>query len=413
MRKPERIERLYLDFDSFFASAEQHFDARLTGRPVGVVPVDSPATCLIAASREAKKFGFKVGTPVREARRVCPDIIIRVARPDAYVRLHHAIREAVETVLPIHAVRSIDEVYCILMENEAARGVSLAQAIKQELRSRFGPALTASIGLAPNELLAKIAAEMNKPDGLVVLHPDSLPGPLLDLELRDVPGISRGMEARLLQAGVETMQALWDLAPKHARRIWRSVEGERFWALLHGYALEKPVPAKRMFGHGRVLAWNWRTPDKMRDCARILLMKAARRMRREGFLARALFLGLRGENGQRWQGGTDFPALRDDRTLLQLLDQLLVRGWRETGGWRVKTLQVALHDLVAGHEAVPDLFPMTSSSGDRWNRIADLGDRLNRRYGASALSLGPRCNVPGGYAGAKIAFGRIPDLADF
>lgn len=179
MRKPTHLEKLYLDFDSFFASAEQQLNPALRGRPVAVVPLDSPHTSVIAASREAKPLGIKTGTSVREAREKCPDIVFIEARPDIYVKLHNRILETIERCVPIAAVRSIDEVTCSLLASEAHEAGALAERIKRSLRDEFGPVLTCSIGISVNELLAKIAAEMDKPDGFVMLDHADLPGRLL------------------------------------------------------------------------------------------------------------------------------------------------------------------------------------------------------------------------------------------
>ncbi|SEQ89520.1 DNA polymerase-4, partial [Loktanella sp. DSM 29012] len=104
------IERLYLDFDSFFASAEQHFNPDLRDRPLGVIPLDSPHTGCIAVSRQAKALGVKSGATIAKAREIIPDMIFVVARHDVYVRLHKRILDVIETVVPVVHVRSIDEV---------------------------------------------------------------------------------------------------------------------------------------------------------------------------------------------------------------------------------------------------------------------------------------------------------------
>lgn len=133
------ISRLYLDFDSFFASAEQHFNADLRGRPLGVVPLDSPHTSCIAVSREAKVRGVKSGASIRDARAILTDMIFVIARHDAYVRLHKRILDVVGTVLPVAHVRSIDEVVCHLTPGEAAQGKALADRIKAALAEAFSP----------------------------------------------------------------------------------------------------------------------------------------------------------------------------------------------------------------------------------------------------------------------------------
>ncbi|HEX8165168.1 MAG TPA: type VI secretion protein ImpB [Beijerinckiaceae bacterium] len=415
MRKPTGVERLYIDFDSFFATAEQHLRPELRGRPVGVIPLDTPHTGLIAASREAKRHGVKRGLWVREARRLCPGIVIVPARHEAYVRLHKAIVQAVERVLPVLAVRSIDEMVCALAGDEQGRAVAVARAVKASIAQRVGPDLTCSAGLGPNELLAKIAAEMEKPDGLVALRPEDLPGRLLDLKLTDIPGIASRNAARLERAGVKDVAALWGMAGKHARAVWGSVEGERLWASLHGYAVEAPKTARVMYGHGRVLPNDWRTPEKVHACARFLAVKAARRMRREGFAARALALWFTDRRSAGWFGEDSFAPAFDDRTILASLSRLVEAA--RTGGAPAlsRSVHVVLHDLVPIGEVPRDLFEREAEHERRrrFERLSLIADSLNGRYGRAVLHLGPLVEPPGGYAGAKIAFNRIPEEADF
>lgn len=415
MRKPAGVERLYVDFDSFFATAEQHLRPELRGRPVGVIPLDTPNTGLIAASREAKRLGVRRGMWVREARQVCPDIVLIAARHEQYVALHKEIVKALETVLPVLAVRSIDEMVCALAPNEAARPFALGREVKAAIAAHVGSTLTCSVGLGPNELLAKIAAEIEKPDGLVVIRPEDLPGPLLRLPLTDIPGIARGNAARLERAGVTDVAGLWALAPKQARAIWGSVEGERLWALLRGYAIERPATERAMFGHGRVLPHSWRTPERFEICARVLVVKAARRMRREGFAAGALALWFTDKATAGWFGEERFPPVFDDRSVLASLGRLFANARRTGAPLAGRSLHVALHDLVPAGEVTRDLFELAPEfrARRRWERLSVLADGLNARYGRAVVNLGPWVEPPGGYAGAKIAFNRIPDEADF
>lgn len=414
MREPTHTEKLYLDFDSFFASAEQQLTPALQGRPVAVVPLDSPHTSVIAASREAKKFGIKTGTSVREARENCRDIVFVEARPDVYVRLHKRILEIIERCLPIAAVRSIDELACTLLESEARQAPALVARIKQTLRDELGSVLTCSIGVSYNELLAKIAAEMDKPDGYVRLDRADLPGKLLGLALRDLPGISRGMATRLEHANVTDIAGLWALAPKQARAIWNSVEGERFVAALHGYAVERPETVKRMFGHGRNLPPDWRAPNMVLQCARLLTMSAARRLRRSHYRAAALSYTIGTRRDSRTSLETRFRPARDDHTFLNALNDLHER-FLVSGEMRsISTINVVLHELSAEEDGGRDLFDTGAHLRMRaqWERVSDVLDTVRKRHGSKALNLGP-ANGPGNYIGSKIAFGRIPEAEDF
>src|SRR6202161_2975922 len=177
MNKLIAFRWMYIDFNSYFASVEQQLDPKLRGKPIVVIPVDSDATSAIAASYEAKAFGIKTGTPVYEAKRLCPDLVCVLARHECYVEFHHRLIEEIERHIPVTAVCSIDEVACRLMDNENSleRSTAIARAIKQGIAKNIGPYLRCSIGIAPNRYLAKVGTELEKPDGLVVLNAMDLP----------------------------------------------------------------------------------------------------------------------------------------------------------------------------------------------------------------------------------------------
>ena len=425
------IERLYLDFDSFFATAEQHFNPSLRGRPVGVVPLDSPNTSCIAISREAKTRGLTGGASVNEAQAKIPDMIFVVARHDVYVRLHRRILKTIEACLPIAHVRSIDELVCNLLPNQAAEGDALSDRIKRELALSFSEVLTCSIGMASTELLAKIAAEKHKPDGFCMLNATDLPHALDHLPLLRIPGISSGIQRRLESANVHTFEQLWQLGAKQCRAIWRNVEGERFWNELHGYHAPRPETQKRMFGHSRILPADWRSADKVAICARQLCLSAGRRLRRTQWRASKLTLSFRGEHFHQaghdekerlhWTKEIPFAPARDDHTFLQALRQILTCS-EASLSFSPRSVGVTLHGLVDTASMTLDLFDTQATDNatrtpeqERRRRedLSDVMDRLRADYGPQAITLGPREEIPGGYVGAKIAFGRIPDSADF
>src|ERR1700749_798670 len=122
-----RLRWLFLDLNSYFASVEQELVPSLRGRPVAVVPVVADTTCCIAASYEAKTFGVKTGTQVGEAKRMCPGIELVEARHELYVDYHNRNVEAVETVVPVASVMSIDEIACRLV----GRGQPLSAALER------------------------------------------------------------------------------------------------------------------------------------------------------------------------------------------------------------------------------------------------------------------------------------------
>jgi len=418
MRKPDTIERLYLDFDGFFASVEQQARPHLRGRPVGVVPfAGTRHTCVIACSKEAKAQGAKNVMKIADALKVCPDMVLVPQSPDLYRRAHNALLSEIAAVIPVAAVKSIDEVTCDLGAQDIRDPEGLAERIKTRIRDFIGPYITCSIGFAANRQLAKIGGKMNKPDGVTIWRPEDMPGPLLPVPFKDIPGIGNRMEKRLMQAGVFDMTGVLALQPKQMRKLWNSVTGERLWYALHGYDIKTPPSRRGMFGHGRVLPPAQRGIDHAYSFSRLLLIKAARRLRREGFFAGRLWLWLAMKNNRRddkWFGQWPLPVVSDDRSCLTALDVL----WGQARcalpkDARIIRMSVTLLDISPAGERQLDLFLSDDREQRRWDTISAVMDRLNTKYGKTVLSIGSWTPPPGGNAGGKISYTRIPRAEDF
>src|SRR5262249_16139348 len=149
----------------------------------------------------------------------------------------------------------------------------------------IGEAINCSIGVAQNAFLAKIATDMQKPNGLVILEPGQIPRALFDLKLTNLPGINVKMEERLKQARITSIEKFCGLQPQHTRKIWGSVLGERFWYLLHGYDLADQETERSSIGHSRVLDPELRIPESACLVARRLTIKAASRLRAQELYA--------------------------------------------------------------------------------------------------------------------------------
>ena len=154
-----------------------------------------------------------------------PEIVLVKARPDLYVQMHHAILRSMDKCLPVHKViRSMNGRFNCWARSESGKGpIALGHRIKQQLLHDFSPWLTCSIGIAPTRLLAKIASELKKPDGLTVLDPGELPDRLDHLSLDDLCGIGHGMLARLNAHGIQSVRDLWALSKQQAIQVWGSV----------------------------------------------------------------------------------------------------------------------------------------------------------------------------------------------
>jgi DNA polymerase-4 len=368
---------LYVDFNSYFASVEQQLQPHLRGKPVAIVPVETNATCAIAASYEAKAFGIKTGTPIWEAKRLCPNIICVLAQHARYVEYHHRICAEVAQHIPVTAVCSIDEVACRLMNNEttAARACEIAYAIKYGLARHVG---------------AYVATDMQKPNGLVLLRPSDLPQRLLGLKPSDLPGIGRHIAARLALAGIHDIAALWALDAPHMRRIWGSVWGERLWYLLRGADLPEAATTRRTVGHSHVMAPKLREPAKARYVARRLTLKAAARLRRMDFYARALCLAVHLENGAHLKSDMCCYRAQDSMTFLHVLP--------------AESLQPELF------AALPNAAMHQRAKDEKLSRVLD---QINQRFGRDAVLVGMLPAPGDSFSGSKIAFTRIPDREEF
>src|SRR5215470_9729106 len=223
MRQATTIEKLYLDFDGFFAAVMQQAMPKLRGRPVGVIPFETSAadsTVVIACSKEAKAAGCKNVMRVPEARQICPDIVLVTQRPDLFRRAHNTLINEISCEIPIETVKSIDELACKLDKAAIADPEGLAQRIKERIRTNIGDQITCSIGFAANRLLAKIACKTDKPNGVTIWHPSLMPDPLFRRSFDDIPGVGSRIAERLNKAKIFTVEDLWNAQPKRCRALW-------------------------------------------------------------------------------------------------------------------------------------------------------------------------------------------------
>lgn len=414
---------LFVDLNAFFASVEQEMNPDWRGKPVIVRPVESEHTGAIAASYESKAFGVHTGMRVAEARSLCPGLIVAEARPDLYVQVHKRIMKEIDRHAPVWKVGSIDECSCELSgsERQEANAVALARRIQAGIMKNVGECLRSSIGLAPSRFLAKTACGMKKPAGLTVLRANELPGPLLHLPLSKYPGIGLRMRARLEAAGVVDTAGLWAMSAKQARALWNSIEGERIWRGLHGLDSE-PTPEKppASISHSHVLAQDMRTPEKARAVARRLVVKCGARLRRMGLTGAGISLHLdMGPKGSRrgWDTASLSRAVaptQDTFALLAALDNLWRKVEPELEVGRLSYVGIGVYGLMPSAAFEADLFdPGPDQGGTAPSlRLSQALDALNRRYGKDTVSIGPKAGLPD-YIGAKIAFTRIPEEADF
>jgi DNA polymerase IV len=395
---------LFVDMNAYFASVEQELNPSLRGKPIAVAPVVVNSSCCIAASYEAKNWGIKTGTRVGEAHLLCPGLIVVQARPRVYVEMHHRIVDAVESCFHVDSVLSIDEMIGVLSvsERNPSKARALGNKIKHAIRSLAGRTLCCSVGIAPNRFLAKVAAEMQKPDGLTIIQGRDLPDILYSLKLTDLPGIGARMEVRLLSYGVSTIKQLYKLSEHDLGQIWGSVVGRRWWYHLRGYDLPVQETARSSVGHSHVLPPEFRTEAGAYAVLLRLVHKAACRLRAYCYWTERFSASVRYMNRALWHDDVQISPCQDTLTLVEILNEL----WRkkEITGTPIK-VSVTLSNLIASESVTRSLFP------EREKRLllARAMDELNHKFGNDTIYLAgiytSRNTAP-----ERIAFTSIPEF---
>lgn len=405
------LNALYVDFNSYFASVEQQLRPQLRGKPVGVLAVMAETTCCIAASYEAKAFGVKTGTNVKDARALCPNIIFVEARPQIYVEHHHQLIEIVESCTPVEKVLSIDEMVCRLTgsQQQAENALALAKRIKQQIAKKYS-FIRCSIGIAPNTFLAKVASNMQKPDGCVLLCDQDIPARLLQLNLRDLNGIGKQMEARLNRHKIFTVADLYAANRQQLQAAWGSVEGERMYEKLRGLEPYYVQHARSSLGHSHVLPPDQRYLDGAKAVLHRLLQKAAMRLRSYDLLATkiAVNIKLRGPQFERLPSWYKESAISATDNTLRLIEALETFMQTYPRGEHVPyAVGVSLSGLLTAEEVVRDLFQVKPiESEQKLNRAIDA---LNLKFGKNTIYFGGAHEALKD-APMRIAFNHIPDL---
>jgi DNA polymerase-4 len=399
------LRSLVLDFNSYFASVEQQVRPELRGQPIAVAPVEADTTCCIAASKEAKGFGIRTGTPIGEARKLCPRLQVLLARPRLYVEFHDRLVAAIDACTPVDHVMSIDEVLCELTGKRQQPGEALAlgKRIKERIRRDVGECLTSSIGIAPNPLLAKLASDLQKPDGLTVLDVADLPNRLKDLPVRTLCGIGPRMEARLHAHGLRTLGEVRTLSREAARQVWGSVEGERVHLQLQGEWVPGAPTRSRVLGHSRVLPPELRYREAAISVLHELTQKAAARLRRNEWLTTRLSVAVKTVRRHKWGQEVKLLETSDTLQLLGALEKALQ--FLPELPAPLLWVGVSFSGLVMPDNYTPCLFEHHS----RRDALNAAVDRLNETFGKHTVFYG------GAFQGRRtdamrIAFQRIPEL---
>lgn len=401
---------MHIDMNSCFATMEQQANPLLRGRPIAVSPYTTPRGITIAPSVEAKRLGIRLGMRNSELKQICPDIVILPPNPrlyrDAHARFKRIFMSYTDKVSP----KSIDEAVIDFSGSQIIKRrsmIEIGQEIKLRIKQEIGEYVTVSVGIGTNRFLAKVAAGLNKPDGLDMIVGRHLLDTFRQLELIDLPGINVRFEARLNAAGIFTSQQFFDASlQKLKKEVFQSILGYYWYVRLRGWEIDDVDYGRKSFGH--TYALGNKTADKA-DLSRLLMKlceKTGRRLRRAGYFAEGVHVSMLYSDYTHWHRGR---KVKSRLYTTQDIYRHAIRLFNEQPRSRVVTnLAVSVYGLVDYKPMQTSIFDETKS--DR-HKLARHVDEINDRYGEFVITPALMMSMDDTILD-RVAFGGVKDLED-
>lgn len=405
MNTQSLIKYLLVDLNSFFASCEQQDNPQLRNKPIAVVPMVTDSTSVIASSIEAKRKGVKTGTRVGEAKKMCPGIIFIEGHHRRYTEYHHKIVKAVDEICPVEKILSIDEVVCELIGREMVEtaAIEIAQKIKKHICQTVGECLTTSVGLGPNIMIAKMASDLVKPDGLVSVPAEKIGVTFDHLPVEIISGIGRNMKNNLNAKGFHTIGQLRALTPQQLRAVWGGVVGLRLAEELAGRDVPRLQNSSQSYSHEHVLPPQLRHPRGAVEILLKLATKVASRLREKKQKCKSLHVYIKDQYGlNSLEKSIHFSESDNTFFILQQVKHLTRSGCPE----RPVKVAVVVSSLTNAHEEQLSLF-----ADQKTQKLGHVMDLINKKYGANTLLPAEFLTVTD-QAKVRIAFNHIPKIED-
>ncbi len=378
----------HVDMDAFFVSVEELFDPSLKGKPVVVGGRPNQRGVVSAASYAARKFGVHSALPLRTAYKLCPQAIFLDGHPDRYRECSEKVYGVFQSFTPQVEMASIDEAYLDMTGTERLHGPPLRTAHKLHEAVKAETGLNCSIGVAVSRMVAKVASEQAKPNGVLWVLPGCEARWLAPLDVRKIPGVGKVTERNLNALGIRRVGDLAKLDEtflaehfgKWGLALAGKSRGEDAGAWFEGAIGEEEAP--KSISHEHTFADD--TTDRARLEATLAKLSemVGRRLREQGLAARTVQLKLRYR---------DFTTITRARTLAEptTLDTALHKEARSLfeknwNGKPVRLLGVHASGLEAAEGQVNLLEP---AEAERWKKALTTADRIRDRYGESAVSL--------------------------
>lgn len=373
---------MHVDMDAFFASVEQRDDPALQGKPV-IVGGKSRRSVVATASYEARAFGVHSAMPLSQAKRLCPHGCFVAPRFEAYREASDAIHQVMLHYADAYEPISLDEAFLDIsgMGNQYPTLGAIGRAIKEEIRSAVH--LTASVGIAPNKFLAKMASDMKKPDGLCIIPYGREREVLAPLPVRRLWGVGEVTEKKLLAAGFRTIADIQE-APLEKLSALLGNQGPLLKDLSFGIDDRPVVSSRQVKSIGDESTYEYDLTDRQKIDREIAIHSdiVAQRLRRHDLAARTISLKIRFASFKTIMRSL---SLEEGTNLQETIDstcQTLLSRIPLTEG--IRLIGVTASNLGAPL-SIPSLF---SDEEDKRSRAAKAMDSIQQKYGRKALQKG-------------------------
>jgi DNA polymerase-4 len=376
---------MHVDLNSCFAIIEQQANPLLRYKPVAVAAYNTPKGIILAASYEAKALGIKVGISVSEAKMLCPKIVIMTPDPDKYFDAHRRFKKVLLNYTSQITPKSIDEFIVDFSGSTAIRqGLALTtigQQIKQDIHHQLGEYVTVNIGIAPNRFLAKLAAGLNKPDGMDSIVASNLRRIYSSLQLTDLPGINSRYSARLNLAGIYTPLQFLD-APmwKLKNEVFRSIVGYYWYLRLRGHEIDSVNFSRKSFGQQYALGQRTTSSSELSRLLMKLCEKAGRRLRSAEYSALGIHYWMNFEDQSYYSKRQQLPQpIYSTQDIFRHAQKLLLE---KTITAKVTNIGISVFNLQPNNMLQLGLFDDTRLDK---RSLALAADKINDQYGEFTL----------------------------
>lgn len=378
---------IHVDMDAFYASIEERDRPELAGRPVIVGGAAEARGVVSAANYVARRFGVHSAMPTATARRLCPEGVFMPVRMDYYAQVSQQIRAIFFRYTPEVEPLALDEAFLDVTASERLFGPApdIAWRIKQEIKQELG--LVASVGVAPNKFVAKIASDLEKPDGFVVVEAGRVQAFLDPLPVERLWGVGKVSAAVFHRLGLRTIGDVRRQSVATLRKHFGQV-GEHLWRLAHGID-ERPVVTERQaksISNETTFATDIDDPQILRSWLRELTDQVASRLRREGLYARTVQIKVRFADFQTITRAQTLPQPTNvTQTLWQAAADLLAKRLPARHP-PVRLLGMGVSGFEDEDAAQGDLFVQEAQLRQR--RIDAVADLIKSRFGEAAIRRG-------------------------